>query len=194
MSEAMDMKAGEVGFHLLSREDAVKLGTRDLKKLMYDIKEEAKQLKLEVKVENWPGGLMFWWAPTEAFEVPENTFLDDLVEHMTVVPKGEPDVEREIIFTEGGPKNVEDLVEKLKAISETVKKNFIVKDVYGEETIHISWEPQWTDNSIAYLGDDGESRVINAKPDVAPVEWNLDENRAYTQEEIARIEKGPSDE
>lgn len=70
-----EMKTGEPGYYLLSTQDAMGLGADILKAFIESLKTEAVGLKLEMRVESIPSGLMFWWTPIE--EKPDETLADD---------------------------------------------------------------------------------------------------------------------
>lgn len=60
-----EMKAGKPDLFSIDTMTAIRMGTRNLKKYMYEIQEEGKKLGLVVKVERSTVGLLLWWYPEE---------------------------------------------------------------------------------------------------------------------------------
>lgn len=132
-----EMQPGSNGMYSISGPDAVKMGPKVLQAFLDKMKEVADAANLEVKVEPINRLLTIWWFPKEE---KEPTFLDDVLQHMGAVPTGSLKAERKLLFADD-VKNLEQLIEFFKMVSETKKKFIEVTDTLDTDYLEISWRP-----------------------------------------------------
>lgn len=130
-----EMVPGSNGMYSISAEDGIKMGPKVLQAFMQKLREAAEIAQLEVKVEPLRGILMIWWYPKE-----ESTFLTDVLQHMSAVPEGTMQAERKLIFADD-VKNLEQLVEFFKMVSQTRAMHIEIKDTLDTDYLEIVWRP-----------------------------------------------------
>lgn len=130
-----EMQPGSNGMYSISAEDGIKMGPAVLQAFMGKLREAAEIAQLEVKVEPLRGILMIWWYPKE-----ESTFLTDVLQHMSAVPTGSMKAERKLLFADD-VKNVEQLVEFFKMVSQTRLMHIEIKDTIDTDYLEIEWRP-----------------------------------------------------
>lgn len=176
--ELPEMVPGSDGMYMISAKDGMDMGPIVLQAFMAKLREAADKADLTVKVEPTQGVLMIWWYPKE----DDNTFIEDLAQHMTVVLAGDMTVGLDAIGL-----THEQLVEGLKLVS-TIRKSVIdVKNVEGDETgvttVQIIWSPKVGLASMAEWNE-GMDRT-NEQP--------VEEEASYFDrviEELSKIERG----
>lgn len=142
-----EMIAGSTGMYVVSAEDAVKMGMQVFKTFLAKIRETAEKAELSVKIEPIEHKLFVWWFPATqevdfASEPGETTtFVQDLVQHISVTEEGSIQAERKLLFAPGGPQNMEELVEVFKVMSMILHNVIEVKDSLANEYLEISWRP-----------------------------------------------------
>lgn len=154
-SERGDAKASKA--MLLGPDDNV----RTMQQLCAFFEMTGELLKKRIRVVYTGGGdeVSLSWAPlgedpgwdsdwVDALAKREPTFLDDLVEHMGVVPEGEVEVTLDDIAS-GELQTLEELTEALKMVGRVKNSSITVRpEMTGESmTIHIEWSPLLTDEN-----------------------------------------------
>lgn len=163
-----EMQAGKNGMYSISAMDGIKMGPIVIQAFMQKLREAAEKADLEVKVEPMRGQLLIWWYPRT-----EPTFLEDLAQHISVVPAGEMDVVLGMIELD-----LEELLEGLKKLSGDLHVGINVKpDVLSEvPSVHLTWGPLPGIMSVSEF--DASMDRTNEKAFYESVEgaWDLDSN------------------
>lgn len=84
-----------------------------------------------------PDPLSFWDSVTQ-----DNTFLDDIMQHIRTIPKGELYAEKALVYA-GQAKNIEELIQFLYKICETEKIRIDVTESLDLGTqLYFEWRPE----------------------------------------------------